>query len=117
MSAIFSSFDYQSEWKALEAEAPVNPKTALARLDKIEKQAKNEGDVPQQLRCILSRLKFSKRVDEDALQKCIANLQKFQARQTEPVAVAMTRYAEAMAFNSFYMENRWKYNQRFISRR
>lgn len=112
MCAIFSSFDYQSEWKALEAEAPVNPKTALARLDKIEKQAKNEGDVPQQLRCILSRLKFSKRVDEDALQKCIANLQKFQARQTEPVAVAITRYAEAMAFNSFYMENRWKYNHR-----
>ena len=112
MGLLFSSFDYQNAWKSLENEAVRNPKTALKKLDAIEKQAKNEKNVPQQLRCILSRMKFSERVDEDALGKCINSLQLFQSRQTDPVAVAMTRFAEAMAFNSFYTENRWQVDSR-----
>ncbi|MCR5568558.1 MAG: hypothetical protein K6G31_04710 [Paludibacteraceae bacterium] len=112
MGLLFSSFDYQNAWKSLENEAVRNPKTALKKLDAIEKQAKNEKNVPQQLRCILSRMKFSERVDEDALGKCINSLQLFQSRQTDPVAVAMARFAEGMAFNSFYQRKQWTIDRR-----
>lgn len=112
MCGLLSSFDYKSEWKSVEIEAKRNPKTALAKLDKIEKQAKSEKNVPQQLCCILSRMKFSDAIDEGALGECINNLQQFQSEQKDPDAIAMTRFAEAMAFNTFYLNNQWKINNR-----
>lgn len=112
MWGALSSFNYQNEWDLLETEAKRNPKTALAKLEKIEKQAKGEKNVPEQLRCILSRMKFSEWVEEDVFGKCINSLQQFQSTQKDPAAIAMTRFAEAMAFNNFYLNNQWDINRR-----
>lgn len=112
MWGFLSSFNYQDEWKALEKEANRNPKTALAKLETIEKQAKSDKNLPQQLRCILSRYQFSEVRDEDALETCISNLQKFQAHQSDPVAVAMARFVESLAFNDFMENNEWDLDAR-----
>lgn len=112
MWSLFSSFSYQTEWKALEKDVGVNPKTYLAKVDEIEKQAVKDKNNAQWLRCIFTKMSVNEQINEISFADNLKVLHDFQAKTEDPVALAVSQYMESRLFYTHYSRNSWKIDQR-----
>ena len=112
MWGLFSSFDYSKEWKAVDDLMRSNPKSALSKMDAIEKQAKSEGNAPQQIRCIINRGNAQCYIDNTAFVKCMAEMKKFQKETKDEVARSVATYMIGKLYLSYYEQNSYRINQR-----
>lgn len=112
MFGLLSSFDYQDEWKSVEKNAGKNPKTALEIVDGIEKHALQHKNNPQLLRCLFTRFSLKSSIEGISFNTKIDEIHKFQSGISDPVALAVSRYKEALLYADYYKFDRYKIDQR-----
>lgn len=112
MWGLFSSFSYSDEWKSLEKISGTNPKTALSKLDAIEKQAQKEKNYPQQLRCILKRNEYKSYFEEVDPKSTIDALDSFRKETNDDVARSVATLFIAKNYYSYFQRNRYMIRQR-----
>ncbi|MBP5457373.1 MAG: hypothetical protein J6Y37_12805, partial [Paludibacteraceae bacterium] len=89
-----------------------NPKTALSKVDTIEKQAKLEGNAPQQIRCIISRGNAQCFIDNSAFFQCLAEMKTFQEKTNDEVARSVATYMIGKLYLSYYDRNSYSIKRR-----
>lgn len=112
MWGLFSSFDYAKEWKAVDEQLNTNPKTALSKVNSIEKQAKAEGNAPQQIRCIIERAKAKNYIEEGAFTKCLEEMKQFQQQTKDDVARSVATYMIGKLYLKYYHDDAYAINRR-----
>ncbi len=112
MWGIFSSFSYTEEWKALEKIADTNPKTALSKLDQINKHAVADNNYPEQLHCILKRGELESYIADGAMEKCIDSLKQYHEQGTDEASRAMASFLVAKCYWSYFESQRYKISGR-----
>lgn len=112
MWGLFSSFEYASEWEAVGKIERSNPKTAISKIDAIEKQAVKESNQPQQLRCIVKRGTLRQEIEDSAFVGCMAELTAFQSNTKDGVARSVATYLIGKLYMSYYKGDRWAIDQR-----
>ena len=112
MWGLFSSFDYAKEWKAVNEQKDTNPKTALSKVNSIEKHAKAEGNAPQQIRCIIERGNAKNYIEEGAFTKCLEEMKQFQQQTKDDVARSVATYMIGKLYLKYYQDDAFAINRR-----
>ena len=112
MWGLFSSFDYAKEWKAVNEQKDTNPKTALSKVNSIEKHAKAEGNAPQQIRCIIERGNAKNYIEEGAFTKCLEEMKQFQQQTKDDVAHSVATYMIGKLYLKYYQDDAFAINRR-----
>lgn len=112
MWGIFSSFDYTAEWRYVESVERTKPKTAISKIDAIEKYAAKESNAPQVLRCIIRRGDIRENVEDSAFAKCLEEMEAFQKSTKDDVARSLSTYLIGKLYWNYYREAQWAINER-----
>ena len=112
MWGLFSSFDYAKEWKAVNEQKDTNPKTALSKVNSIEKHAKAEGNAPQQIRCIIERGNAKNYIEEGAFTKCLEAMKQVQQQAKDDVARSVATYMIGKLYLKYYQDDAFAINRR-----
>lgn len=87
------------------------PKSALNQVDKLDKLARREMNVPMQIKAALYRMTFQSYIEEDALVPIINRL-KLDIRQASYPVKPVLQSLLASMYYKCYQQNRWKFNRR-----
>ena len=109
---LLSSFDYAGEWGTVRDLMQSQPKSALEKINAIEKRAKREKKLPQELACIIQRGNARSYIDDSAFVDCLAELKAFQRKTKDEVARSVASYLEGTLYLRYYERNRWVIGQR-----
>lgn len=112
MWGLFSSFNYSKEWKAVDELMQSNPKSALSKVDAIEKQAKSEGNAPQQIRSIITRGNAKNYISDSAFVDCLEEMKQFQQRTKDDVARSVATYMIGKLYLKYYHDDAYAINRR-----
>ena len=99
---LFSSFDYAKEWKSVDKLMETKPKSALSRVDAIEKRAKAEKNISQQIRCIITRGNAKSCISDSAFVDCLGELKQIQQRTKDDVSRSVVTYVIGKMCMKYY---------------
>ncbi len=112
MWGLFSSFNYSKEWKAVDELMQSNPKSALSKVDAIEKHAKSEGNAPQQIRSIITRGNAKNYISDSAFVDCLEEMKQFQQRTKDDVARSVATYMIGQLYLKYYQRDAFAIDRR-----
>ena len=112
MWGLFSSFNYSKEWKAVDELMQSNPKSALSKVDAIEKHAKSEGNAPQQIRSIITRGNAKNYISDSAFVDCLEEMKQFQQQTKDDVARSVATYMIGKLYLKYYHDDAYAINRR-----
>ena len=113
MWGIFSSFSsYKSEWASVDKIANTNPKTAIGKINSIEKKAISENNYAQRIKCIAYRGKLNEEIEDSAFVDCIAEMNALCQSLNDDVAKSMATYMLAKLYRNYYYSNQYLIGRR-----
>lgn len=113
MWGIFSSFSsYKSEWASVDKIANTNPKTAIGKINAIEKKAISENNYAQRIKCIAYRGKLNEEIEDSAFVECIAEMNSLCQSLNDDVAKSMATYMLAKLYRNYYYSNQYLIGRR-----
>lgn len=113
MWGIFSSFsNYKAEWTSVEKIANTNPKTAIGKIDAIEKEAISESNYAQRIKCIAYRGKLKENIEDSAFVECVAEMNTLCQSLNDDVAKSMATYMLAKLYRNYYYSNQYLIGRR-----
>ena len=113
MWGIFSSFSgYKSEWASVDKIANTNPKTAIEKINSIEKKAISENNYAQRIKCIAYRGKLKENIEDSAFVECVAEMNALCQSLNDDVAKSMATYMLARLYRNYYYSNRYLIGRR-----
>ena len=102
---LLSSFDYAGEWGTVRDLMQSQPKSALEKINAIEKRAKREKNAPQEIACILQRGVARSFIDDSSFVDCLAELKKYRQKTKDEVARSVATYLEGALYLNYYNSN------------
>ena len=109
---LLSSFDYAGEWGTVRDLMQSQPKSALEKINAIEKRAKREKNAPQEIACILQRGVARSFIDDSSFVDCLAELKKYRQKTKDEVARSVATYMIGNLYHSYYKEHYYKVGRR-----
>jgi uncharacterized protein YfaS (alpha-2-macroglobulin family) len=107
-----SNFDYRAAWATVDSlDQRGLPKSALEAVLKIEAAANTDGQVGQQVRCLIHRGKFLTLVEEDGFVKSIELFEGAQKDANQPKKAIVQSYLAQM-YTTYLDQNGWNLSQR-----
>ncbi|TXK48915.1 hypothetical protein FVR03_07500 [Pontibacter qinzhouensis] len=87
------------------------PKSALAEVEKLDQLARRQKNVPQQVRATIYRITFMSYLEEEALEKIVAQLKTDVAAAAFPVKPVLQSLLADMYWR-YYQQNRYRISER-----
>ncbi|WP_274473823.1 alpha-2-macroglobulin family protein [Mangrovimonas aestuarii] len=111
--SLFSQDDYyEKEWEeVISLEQEGLPKSALTLVEKLSKQAEQDGNTPQQIKALLFKSKYALILEEDA-QLNIVNDFKDAIKQQKAPAKNVLENILANLYWQYFQQNRYRFYQR-----
>lgn len=108
----FNAYDYEKAWQ--DVEKAINegqPKTALAKVEEIQKAASNEKNDPQFAKSIIYIARLSIQTDEKGIEKSIEHFEEIIKTTDRPVKYIAASYL-AELYQRYFDNYRWEISQR-----
>lgn len=112
MGIFFSFGGYSSEWKMVEQLENTKPKSALGKIDEIEKQALMENNEAQQLRCIIYRSTLREQIEDSAFEKCVSELNAFRSKNISQASSSLATFLLGKHYLNYYHSNSYTIRNR-----
>ena len=104
--------NYDKAWNKVDSlEKRGLPKSALEVVNTIYRAAKNSGNQPQIVKCLIHQLKFADQHEENAFNKGLENFQKEISNSSPPLKNVLNS-ALGELYWWYYQHNRWRILQR-----
>jgi uncharacterized protein YfaS (alpha-2-macroglobulin family) len=107
-----TNMNFANVWNDVkQLEKSGKPKSALSKLDEIEKEAQRENNRQQQLKVLIYRPGLQGLIRENTLDEAISGYKQFEASSSDPVEIAIVHSLIAGEFSNYYNQNRYRINQ------
>jgi uncharacterized protein YfaS (alpha-2-macroglobulin family) len=108
----FPQKNYEKEWARIDSVIQLDqPETARPMVDKIYQETLSENNAPQFLKASIYRMKLVSDIEEDFLEKIIAETEKNIEDSKFPVSNILHSMIAEIYWN-YYQTNRWKFLNR-----
>ena len=110
-----SSFNYAEKWSEIDNDTYLQTtEETYSKIAKIETIAKEEGNIPEQIYCIIRRnaLKNHHNTKESVFNSCINELKQLHQETNDKVARSIITYIIGKYYLNYYQQNAYNINRR-----
>ncbi len=109
------NINFSKAWEEVkQLEQKAQPKSALNKVDEIEKNAKQANNRQQQIKALIYRSKLQSEITENTSLQSISDIRQFKESSTDDVEKAFLSSVLAQIYNTYYNQNRYQISQRTV---